>query len=113
MTRPKIFDYDPASEETIVTAGVQGAMITWIGIRPNTLLNGKEPTIHMLFSQGTIGVGGDSIEVETKPVVQVTLEGQGFTDFYIANKTLLDDLHRACLEYIADKFGKTGQVIET
>lgn len=112
MSRPKIFDYDAASEEEIVTAGVEGHKITWIGIRPDAISPELPPLIHMLFEQGTLNIAGDDIEKRTKPVVQVNLESQDFNDFYLANKAIMDALHRACLEYIAEKFGKTGQVIE-
>jgi hypothetical protein len=112
MARPKVFDYDAASDETIVTAGVEGAQLTWMGINPITQPDGKEPYMHMVFIEGVLNAGGDAIETKTRGPVQVNLEGQEFTDFYVSNKATFDELHRKTLEYVAQKYGKTGSVIE-
>lgn len=112
MARPKVFDYDPGSEETIVTAGVEGAQLTWMGINPVTQPDGKEPFMHMVFIEGILNQAGDEVEITTRGPIQVNLEGQEFTDFYIANKITFDELHRKTLEYVAQKYGKTGSVVE-
>jgi hypothetical protein len=112
MARPKIYDYDAESDETIVTAGVEGAQMTWLGISPVNRPDGKEPFMHMLFVEGVLNPAGDAIETVTRGPVQVTLEGQEFTDFYVANKATFDELHRKTLEYVAAKYSKTGAVVE-
>lgn len=113
MARPRIFDYDEASEEAIITEGVEGAQLTWIGINPVTQPNGTEPFMHLVFFEGVLNATGDAVETKTRGPSQINFEGSDFTDFYIENKTLLDDLVRVCLLKAAEVKGKTGAVVET
>lgn len=105
MPRPKVFDYDPASDETIVTQGVQGAAVTWVGID----VDGQ--TVHIVCNEGSLNTAGDGIEQVTRSRQQETLEGQEAIDFYTANKTAIDALIEAALETWAARRSKTGSVI--
>ncbi len=116
MARPKVFDYDATSDETVVTEGVEGAKLTWIGINPLTQdVNGqtREPFAHLLFTEGTLNQAGDDLETITRGPTQVNIEGQAFTDWYTANKALFDDLVRICFEKAAELKSKTGSVVES
>ena len=112
MPRPVVFDYDAGSEETIVTAGIEGAQMTWIGINPITRPDGTTPFMHLLFIEGVLNPAGDAIETVTRGPSQVEIAGQDFTDFYVANKTVLDDFVRICLAKAAELKSKTGTIIE-
>ncbi len=94
-------------------SGVEGAQLTWIGINPITTPGGKEPFMHMVFVEGVLNQVGDAIETITKKSPQINLEGQEFTDFYLANKAVIDDLVRAVYIAVASKTGKTGAIIES
>ena len=107
MARPKVIDYDPASDETIVTAGVEGARLTWFGIDPDRQI------IHIVCEEGTLTVSGDGIDTATRTGQQMNLEDADFVDFYVANKTTIDEIARVALLKFAELKGKTGVVIET
>lgn len=107
MARPKVIDYDPASDETIVTAGVEGAEPQWIGFDINKQI------IHIVCNEGTLSIGGDDIDTITRHGQQETLTGTDATDFYTTNKTAMDALIEAALTTWAIRRGKTGTVIIT
>ena len=107
MARPKIFDFDPASEETVVTQGAECAELQWFGINPENGL------VHIVCNVGTLNATGDGVEDITYRAIQITLEGQDALDFYTANKTAIDAIHSAALEKWALDKGKTGEVIES
>jgi hypothetical protein len=113
MPRPKIYDYDAASDETIVTDGVQGSQLSWIGLNPLTRPDGKEPYMHLVFFEGIIAPSGDALETITRGPTQINIEGQDFTDLYLANKTVFDEFVRLAYEKAAELAGKTGALIES
>ena len=107
MARPKVFDYDAASDETIVTAGVQGAKLAWFGIDPDRQI------VHIVCNEGNLVPSGDDLETITRKAQQINLEGQDFVDFYTANKATIDELHRIALSAWAAERAKNGTVIES
>lgn len=107
MARPKVFDYDPASDETIVTEGVEGAALTWFGIDVDRQI------VHIVCKEGTLNVTGDGIEAPTRTGQQESLEGQEAIDFYTANKAAIDAVVQAALEKWAELRAKTGSVISS
>ena len=74
MARPKIFDFDPASEETVVTQGAECAELQWFGINPENGL------VHIVCNVGTLNATGDGVEDITYRAIQITLEGQDALD---------------------------------
>jgi hypothetical protein len=107
MARPRIFDYDAASDETIVTEGVEGAVLTWFG------MDIDNQVIHIVCSEGTINATGDGIEDVTRSGQQETLDATDTVTFYQANKTEIDSIISAALETWAARRSKTGDVVES
>ena len=111
MARPKVIDYDPASDETVVTSGVEGAEVVWFGIAV------ARQIVHIVCNEGSLSIDGDEIDTVTRKGLQVTLDGADALSFYTANKTAIDDIIRAALLKFAEMHplypGKTGVVIET
>lgn len=105
--RPRLFDYDVASDEEIVTEGVEGAVPTWVGIAIDRQI------IHIVCQEGVLNVTGDALDVVTRSGQQETMEGSDVVDFYQANKATIDDLLRAAMETWAARRGKTGIVVES
>jgi hypothetical protein len=107
MARPKVYDYDTASDEAIVTEGVEGAKLAWFGIDPDRQI------VHIVCNEGDLVTAGDDLDTVTRRGQQINLEGADFITFYTANKTLIDDLHRVVLNAWASEKAKTGTVIES
>ena len=107
MARPRIFDYDVASDEQIVTEGVEGAVVTWLG------MDIDRQVIHIVCSEGTLNATGDGIDVVTRSGQQETIEGADTVTFYTANKAAIDSLIAAALETWAVLRSKTGTVVES
>jgi hypothetical protein len=107
MARPRIFDYDAASDETIVTEGVEGAVPTWIGIGLDRQI------MHIVCNEGVLNATGDGIETVTRSGQQVTLDGADVVDFYQANKATIDAFLEAAMSKWAEVQGKTGAVISS
>lgn len=105
MARPKIVDYDPGSDEQIVTEGVEGCALTWLGFDID------RQVMHIVCEEGALNVGGDGIETATRTGQQETLEGVDVATFYTVNKTALDSLIQAALEKWVELRGKTGSVV--
>lgn len=105
MARPKLYDYDPGSEEEIVLSGTQAAEMTWFGIDI-----GRQ-VIHIVCQEGLINGTNDGLEAVTKKGQQVTLEGAEVAIFYQANKAAIDSIISAAYAAWADKKSKTGTVI--
>jgi hypothetical protein len=104
MARAKVFDYDAASDETIVTAGVEGVAAKWIGFDLDKQI------VHIVYEEGVLAADGKSIETATRKG-QISIEGQDTVDFYTANKTAFDDLINACLAKAASELSKTGELV--
>lgn len=107
MARPKIFDYDSASDETIVTAGVEGFELMQCSFLPSRGL------AVFVINEGTIDGSGDGIDTVTRKSTQYNLEDSDFSSWYLANKTVCDDFYRICIEKAAEMAGKTGNVVES
>ena len=105
MALPKVYDYDAASDETIVTAGVEGFEIQWVGLDINARI------IHIVVNEGTLATDGESIETVTRKGQQVTLEGDDALAFYQANKTAIDSLVGGAMAKWASENSKTGSVV--
>ena len=105
MARPKIVDYDPASDEQIVTEGVEGCALTWLGMDIDRQI------IHIVCQEGPLNQAGDGIETATRTGQQETMEGADVTAFYTVNKAAIDALLQASLEKWVELRGKTGQVV--
>jgi len=107
MARPRIFDYDAASDEQIVTEGVEGAVCTWFGI------DVERQVMHIVCNEGTLNATGDGIEDITRHGQQENFIDSEFVSFYQANKAALDSILTAALETWAARRSKTGQVVES
>ena len=105
MALPKVFDYDAGSDETIVTAGVEGFKVGWIGF------DLTKKIVHIVVDEGTLATNGENIETVTKPSQQLTLEGDAAIAFYVANKAAMDAIvSGAMVKWAADN-DKAGSVV--
>lgn len=104
MARARVFDYDVASDETIVTAGVEGCYPTWIGFDLGSKI------MHIVYKEGELAADGKSIETITR-TGQVNLEDQDLIDFYTANTATFDDMVNICTAKLASVLGKTGALV--
>ena len=104
MARPKVFDYDPAHDEQIVTEGVTGHALAWLGFDLDRQI------MHIVVDEGVLAGDGLSIESITRSGQQVTLEGQDVVDFYTSLQTEMDAVVKKAMEVWAENSGKTGAV---
>ena len=107
MSLTTVYDYDPGSDEVIVTKGVEGCEITWVGMS----LDG-DGTLDVIMKEGTLSADGKSIEVMTRDGQQETITGQEVQDFYTAHQAAFDEIIDACYAKWAEKRGKTGVVVK-
>ena len=105
MALPKVFDYTAESDEEIVTKGVQGFEIQWVG------MNITKRIIHIVVNEGVLAADGQSIETITRGGQQITLEGQDVLDFYALNNAAIDALATAAMDKWALDNDKTGAII--
>lgn len=104
MALGKCFDYDAESDEIIVTAGVEGLDVTWIGFDVD------RKVLHIVYKEGNLNGTGDGIETITKKG-QITLENSDMIDFYSANAAAFNAIINSCLGKAANDLGKTGEII--
>ena len=114
MARPEYVDYDPAYDE-INRQDIEGLKLIWIGIDPV-----GNPRASLVFDEGYADAG-QIVKVRRRQI-DITAEGAvekgavidpgTFVEWYTANKTLFDDLHRAVLSKLLAVMGKTGVVVE-
>lgn len=107
MARPRIFDYDTGSDETIVTEGVEGAEPRQIAFDLST------PRVTVICAEGTLNATGDGLETITRDGGQEDFFDSDATDFYVANKAAIDSILSAAMELWADRRSKTGTVVES
>lgn len=104
MALPKTYDYDPAHDETIVTAGVTGMAPRWIGFDIESRI------MHIVADEGVVAADGKSLETVTRKNVQVSLEGADVVSFYQSVSAEMDAVIQKAMETWMAEQGKTGVV---
>lgn len=107
MATTTVYDYDPESDEAIVTKGVEGCEITWVGMS----LDG-EGKLDIIMKEGALSADGKTIKTITRKGQQVSISGQEVTDFYTSHQAAFDEIIDACYDLWASKRGKTGVLIK-